>query len=141
MNPIQRFGAFPGRLQHFVRRALVNPIQLEPPAPDTRIRLDVTRCDDAYAVNAEMPGVKMEDIHVTIDGTLVTITGRVTQERSGSDEAQVIRSERRFGRIERRLALAHEIDEASVSATYADGVLRLHLPLRDKDSSDTRTVQ
>jgi HSP20 family protein len=96
--------------------------------------VDVVRNDDTYTVMAEMPGVGKEDIHVSVDGNLVTISGEV---RKGKDEKKgkdVIHSERYYGQISRSFTLPHEIDEAKVAAKYADGVLDLTLPLKARSA-------
>ena len=79
-----------------------------------------------------MPGVRKEDIRVSVDGAMVTISGEVKKEKEEKKGDQVIRSERYFGRVERSFSLPQEIDEANVDAKYADGVLKPTLPLREK---------
>ena len=132
MANITRFDPFSANLDDLFKGMFVRPLRLEMDAPDMQIKMNVTRSDGAYTVDAEMPGVKKEDIHVSVDGALVTITGEVKKEKEEKKGDQVIRSERYFGKVERSFSLPHDIDEAHVDAKYSDGVLKLTLPLREK---------
>ena len=132
MANITRYDPFSFTLDDFFRSPMLRPLKLELDTPDMQIKLNVTRSDGAYKVDAEMPGVKKEDIHVTVDGGLVTISGEVKKESEEKKGDQVIRSERYFGKVERSFSLPQDIDEAHVDAKYADGVLNLTLPLREK---------
>jgi HSP20 family protein len=100
-----------------------------------RMRVDVTRSNDAYTVKAEMPGVKKEDIEISIDGNEVTISGEIKKEAEEKKGEEVVRSERYYGKISRSFTLAHEVDEAKASAKYTDGVLKLTLPLKAKSAT------
>ena len=135
MANIRRFDPFPASLGDFFKGTFLQPIRLDIGEPDMQIKINVTRSDGAYAVEAEMPGVKKEDIHVTVDGGMVTIAGEVKKEKEEKQGEHVIRSERYFGKIERSFSLPQQIDEAGVHAQYADGVLKLNLPLREKKSA------
>ena len=111
----------------------VRPMRIDAEgAPQLRVRMDVTRADDTYTVKAEMPGVKKDDIHVSIEGNQVTVSGEVRKESEQKKGEEVIRSERYFGRVSRSLALPQEVDEAKVQAKYTDGVLNLTLPVKAK---------
>jgi HSP20 family protein len=99
-----------------------------------QLKMDVTRSDEGYVVKVEMPGVKKEDIHVTVDGSQVTISGEVKRESEEKQDEQVIRSERYYGKVARSFTLPQDIDEAKVAAQYNDGVLELKLPRKAKSA-------
>jgi HSP20 family protein len=139
MANIKPFDVFPTTLEDFFKGTFLRPVRFELDQPQMQIKLNVTRSDGAYAVEAEMPGVKKEDIHVTVDGGMVTITGEVKKDKEEKKGEQVVRSERYFGRVERSFSLPHDIDEAKVNARYADGVLKLDLPLRQK--TDAKRIE
>ena len=132
MANITRFDPFSANLDDFFKGMFLRPVRLDMETPDMQIKMNVTRSDGGYKVDAEMPGVKKEDIHVSVDGSLVTITGEVKKEKEEKKGDQVIRSERYFGKVERSFSLPHDVDEAHVDAKYSDGVLKLTLPLREK---------
>lgn len=92
------------------------------------IRLDVKEADGAYEVQAEMPGVKKDDIHVQIDGNRVSISAEVKRESEQKEGERVLRSERYYGSVGRSFQLASEIDESAAVAKFEDGVLNLRLP-------------
>lgn len=132
MANIRRYDPFPASLDDFFKGFFLQPTRFDMGEPEMKIKINVTRKDGAYAVEAEMPGVKKEDIRVTVDGNMVTIAGEVKKEKEEKKGEQVIYSERYFGKVERSFSLPQEIDEAGVSAQYVDGVLKLNLPLREK---------
>lgn len=99
------------------------------------IRIDVKEADGEYQVQAEMPGVKKDDIHVQIDGNRVAISAEVRRESEQKEGERVLRSERYYGSVGRSFQLASEIDEAAASAKFEDGVLTLTLPKKQAPAS------
>lgn len=102
-----------------------------PAAPaEPQMRLDVSEDDKAYTVKAEIPGVRKEDIKVSVDGNQVSISAEVKQEKEEKEGTKVIRSERYFGSVARSFSLACEVDESGAQAKYDNGVLVVTLPKR-----------
>lgn len=95
-------------------------------APEMRV--DVKENPDAYQVHAELPGIGKEDIHVHIDGPVVSISAERKQEKEVKEGSRVLRTERYFGKVSRSFQLGQEVDEAAASAKFNDGVLELNLP-------------
>jgi HSP20 family protein len=93
-----------------------------------QIKVDVSEDDKAVTVHAEVPGAKKEDIKVSVDGNVVSISAEVKKTREQKDGEKVIRSERYYGSVARSFSLASDVDEAQCAATYKDGVLELVLP-------------
>ena len=94
----------------------------------TQFRMDVSENDKEYHVLGELPGVKKEEISITIDGNEVAVSAEVKREKDVENGVTVLRAERYYGKIERAFALGQEVDEASAQAKYNDGVLELTLP-------------
>jgi HSP20 family protein len=117
-----------------VFKGFFRPVRIEG-APDMQIKMDVKETGDSYAVHAEIPGVKKEDIHVTIDGNQVSISAEVKQEKEIKEGEKVLRSERYYGKVARSFSVASDIDEAAAQAKYADGILELVLPKKAASSS------
>ncbi len=92
------------------------------------IRLEVTEDNNAYRVAAQIPGVKKEDIHVSVDDNEVTLSAEIKRETSAKEGEKLLHSERFYGKTTRSFALAESIDEGNVSAKYSDGILNLVLP-------------
>ena len=128
MVNITRFNPLEDAFENLFRGVpvwLPNP-EARAPAP-TQFRMDVTENDKEYQVLAELPGVKKEEISITISGNEVAIAAEVKHEKDVNDET-VLRAERYYGKIQRAFALGQEVDEATAQAKYNDGVLELTLP-------------
>ena len=94
----------------------------------TQFRMDVSENEKEYRVLAELPGVKKEEISITINGNEVAVAAEVKHEKDVENGETVLCAERYYGRIQRAFTLGHEVDEASAQARYNDGVLELTLP-------------
>lgn len=106
-----------------------------------RVKVDVTESNGAYVVHAELPGLKKEDIRVSIDGAQVTLAGEVKREKDVKEGERVIHTERVFGKVERSFTLPMELDEAKAEAKFSDGVLELKLPKKAVTARKSITVQ
>lgn len=140
MANITRFDPF-NDMDDMFKGLFVRPMRFDlDVAPQMQVKMDVTKADDTYTVKAELPGIKKEDIHVSIDGSEVTISGEARKESEEKKGEEVIRSERYYGKVLRSFSLPHEIDEAKAIAKYADGVLNLTLPMKVKAATRKLTV-
>jgi len=106
----------------------VRPLHGDASPTPAQIKLDVKESKTAYTVQAEIPGVPKEDIHVSVDGNLVTLQAEVKQQDSTSDGENSLRSERYFGAVSRSFQLPMDIDQTSSKAKFDNGVLTLTLP-------------
>lgn len=91
-------------------------------------RLDVVEHDNEFVLQAEMPGIKKDDIEITLENGVLTISGESKSEKEVREGERVVRQERRYGKYVRSLRLGKEIDEKNVKASYKDGILELVLP-------------
>jgi HSP20 family protein len=109
---------------------LVRPVAYENGRGEVlpRVKVDVAEKNGAYLVSAELPGVRKEDIQVSIDGAQVTLTAEVKREKEASQDERVLHSERVYGKLSRSFTLPQEIDESKAEAKFKDGVLELTLP-------------
>ncbi|HEX9686404.1 MAG TPA: Hsp20/alpha crystallin family protein [Burkholderiales bacterium] len=138
MANITRYDPF-NDLDDIFKGLFVRPMRFDlESAPQMRMKIDVSKADDTYTVKADVPGVKKDDIQVAVDGNEVTISGEIKQETEEKKGEEVLRSERYYGKISRSFTLPHDVDEAKVVAKYADGVLKLTLPM--KSASKTRKI-
>lgn len=87
--------------------------------------IDVEQNDKQIVITAELPGVKEEDIDLSIEDGMLTLCGEKKSERRDEEGGY---SERSYGRFERRLTLPANIDEENCSADFRDGVLRITIP-------------
>jgi len=89
--------------------------------------LDVYEEKDNFVVKAELPGMKKEDIEVSLHDGSVSISGERKTE-SKHEDAEVYRTERFFGRFQRTITLPTAVAADKVKAAYKDGVLTVTLP-------------
>lgn len=89
--------------------------------------LNVYEEGDHFVVETQLPGLKPEDIDVSIDQGVLTIQGEARLEEERKERNYLIR-EHRAGRFSRSLRLPEAVDEDAVQASYQDGVLHLTLP-------------
>jgi HSP20 family protein len=89
--------------------------------------LDIFEDKDSLIVTAELPGMKKEDIDISLHDGALTISGERKNEKE-YDGAQTSRSERFFGRFQRSVTLPKAVDADQVKATYKDGILTVTLP-------------
>ena len=123
-------------------RALMRPMQLEIQDASPRIKLDLSEQDGSYAVKAEIPGVKKDDIEVRVDGNTVTISAELKSEKEEKGNGgRVLRRERQEGYASRSFTLACPVDEGKVKASYQDGILALSLPKKVDSSSKRIAIQ
>ena len=127
MANILRYNPADDAFDDLFRGFFMRPVRFEG-QPDVQIKMDVNEDDKAYTVHAEIPGVKKEDIHVTIDGNQVAISAEVRNEKEVKEGEKVLRSERYYGKVSRVFTLGQDVDEAAAQAKYDNGVLELRLP-------------
>jgi HSP20 family protein len=141
MANITRYDPFNELVDDIFKGFLVRPVAYEGRNDALpRVRVDVAEKNGAYVVKGELPGVRKEDIHVSIDGAQVTLEAEVKQEKSTDDE-RVLHTERTYGKVSRVFTLPQEIDESKVQAKFQDGVLELQLPKKQAAPRKQITIQ
>lgn len=103
-------------------------------------RMDVIERDNEFVVKTEMPGVKKDDIEISLENGVLTISAETKSESETKEGDRVIRQERRYGKYLRSLRLGKEIDEKKVKANYKDGILELTLPKAEEVKPKKITV-
>lgn len=147
MNSITRFNPFNeiARIDPFADmgdlfkgfglRPVLRDFEVEP-----QIKVEVSEEDKAYRIKAEIPGVKKEDIQVSVDGNRVSISAEVKKETEEKKGNKIIRSERYYGMVSRSFLLDEEVDQGGAQAKYTDGVLDLTLPKKPGAAAKQITV-
>jgi len=87
--------------------------------------VDVYQNKDQYTVHAELPGLKKEEIELSLNGDTLTISGERKQETKSEEGS---RTERFFGKFQRSVILPVPVNAEKVNATYKDGILTVVLP-------------
>lgn len=102
---------------------------------EPQMRLDLSEDDRHFFVKAEIPGVRKEDIKVSVDGNQVSVSAEVKKEKEEKEGSKVIRSERYYGSVARSFTLGENVDQSAAQAKYEDGVLQLTLPKKPNGQS------
>lgn len=97
------------------------------PLPE-EFAVELREDDEHYMLEAEVPGLKKQDIQIEVDGPTVTIGAEIKQCDKKVENERVVQSERYYGSVTRRITLPSEVDAARCEATYQDGILSLMLP-------------
>ena len=89
--------------------------------------VDVIENNDAYLVKASLPGVNPDDINITYDNHVLTLSTEIQAEEEKKEERYLLR-ERRYGSFTRSITLPNQVDASKIEADYSNGVLTLTLP-------------
>jgi len=89
--------------------------------------IDIYEDKDNLVIKAELPGMKREEIDVSVTGDTLTVSGERKREEE-TKEKEGYRSERYFGRFQRSVTLPQPVDPAKVQASYKDGILTVTCP-------------
>lgn len=100
-----------------------------PSVPAFLPRFDVKEGRDGFVFKADVPGLKQEDVEITLDGNRLTITGKREAEAHGEGETHFL-SERSYGAFTRSFTLPESADTDRLQADLSNGVLTLQVPKR-----------
>ena len=109
--------------------------------PAARARMDVVDKGDKYAVVLDLPGVRKDDINVTIDGARVAVSAESKGEKEVKNGEKVLHTERYATSYARSFELPAEVTEDGADAAFENGVLRLTLPKRAQALSKRLAVR
>lgn len=141
MATITRFDeAFDDLLRGF----FVRPVGFEGQQTQAQVghfRVDVSETENAYTIRAEIPGVKKDDINISIESDQVAISAEVKNEKEAKDGERTLRTERYYGKVYRAFQLGQPVDENAASARYTDGILELTLPKKAATSAKRISIQ
>jgi len=102
------------------------------PTTTTQMAVDIASEDDAFVLTADLPGFDREEIELTVDDSVVTISAEHRHETDetdeGNDGSAYLHRERRMTSVQRRLTLPESVDDEGVTAAYHNGVLTVRLP-------------
>ena len=119
----------------------VRPLHGDGVPTPSQIKVDVKETDGGYTVQAEVPGVPKEDLHVSIDGNVVSLRAEVRQHDQKTEGEKVLRSERYFGSVARSFQLPVDVDAAQAKAKYDNGVLTLTLPKKQGGNAQRLSIE
>ena len=138
---VTRGSLFDDFFKDFAPGFYVRPLHGDGLPTPSQIKIDVKEDDAAYTVHAEVPGVPKEDIHISIDGNVVSLRAEVRQHDEKKEGEKVLRSERYFGSVARSFQLPVDVDAAQCKAKYDNGVLTLTLAKKQGGSAQRLAIE
>jgi HSP20 family protein len=111
-----------------------------PAVHDWAPAVDVSETDTEYLIKAELPEVRKEDVSITVEDGMLSLTGERKQEKSTENE-KLHRVERSYGTFARRFALPENVDDQAIRAESRDGVILVHLPKQKVETPQPRQIQ
>ena len=112
-------------LDHFFTRRGIPATDDNP--SDWRPSADISETDDEYLIKADLPAVKREDVDLTVQNGVITLSGERKYATSDKSE-KAHRIEKFYGRFTRSFTLPDDVDVSQIKARQEDGVLVVHLP-------------
>jgi HSP20 family protein len=119
-NRFNRFlGGFPNRIGSGETHSLT--------VADWSPEVDISQDDQEYLLKADLPEMKKEDVRVTVEDGILSVSGERKSVRE-DQKRKFHRVERAFGNFRRSFTLPEDTDSTKVTAEFRDGVLKVHLP-------------
>jgi HSP20 family protein len=146
LTPFVRRDLFSPVFDEFFRDFFSRPAWMPSALLDTgvsmieRARMDVVDNGSSYEITVDLPGVKKEDINVSIDGSRVLISAESKAEKTQKNGGRVIYAERSSASFARSFELPSEVTEAGAEARYENGVLTLTLPKKSAAQAKRLTI-
>lgn len=103
-------------------------------------RVDIAETDNNYQITAEIPGIKREDIKISIEEGVLTLRGERKEEKEEKGR-KFHRMERFYGTFSRSFALPQNVDENHVEANFHDGLLTLQIPKMEAEKPKSIEVK
>lgn len=146
MNPIKRMENRSHYRPHFLSdffdlyaREFFSPM-LEEKMETFEPKVELDETDDGYIVRAELPGLKEEDIQLTLDDNVLIIEGEKKSERKNG-KRNGFRSEFTYGSFYRVVPLRADVDNNKIDATYEHGILSVRFVKRNDGTEKTRRIE
>ena len=118
------------RMNRFIERALNEPFAATP-LPETlgwMPAVDIVETPKELVLTAELPGMELKDIDVSVEEGVLTIRGEKFEEKKEEEDKKVYLYERNYGTFQRAFALPTGADASKINAEFAKGVLKIHIP-------------
>lgn len=91
--------------------------------------LDLSETNDGYKLEVAVPGLKAQDVNITVEGNVLTIGGEIKQEQTSKDDERTYHhTERYYGKFQRSITLPSRVDAQNIQASLNDGILHVELP-------------
>jgi len=95
---------------------------------------------DEFVISAELPGLKKDDLSLTLEDDILTLKGEKVR-RAGEDDEKYDLSERRFGKFSRRFVMPDSIKPDKIETSFKDGLLRVSIPKSEAEKKKEIEVE
>ena len=102
-------------------------------------QIDVTTRDGQLLVHADLPGLKQEDVKVSVQDGLLSIAGERSDKHEDNRDG-VYRRERSYGSFNRQIALPEGVDPEAIKASFENGVLEVTMPMPKEKAPQGRSI-
>ncbi len=126
-DPFREVVSLRDAMNALLQESFVRPTGLFSQDGSAVLPLDVSETDDEFVIKASVPGIRPEDVQITVQGDTLTIRGESQSEEEKNGERWHLR-ERRHGAFQRSLTLGTPVEADGAQAHYEHGVLTLTLP-------------
>ncbi len=103
--------------------------------------IDVHETNSQYLVDVDLPGIKKEDIHVSMENGILTVKGETKTEEKEEKDGKLIRHERHMGSYMRQFTVGSEVDPDAIDAKFENGVLSLALKKVEKSEPERLEIK
>lgn len=136
-EPLRELENFNNRLQKFFGEFPANVdlgISFSP-------RVDVFADDKNFFLEAELPGMKKNEIKISLQDNILTISGEKKKSGEDNDKNEYFRNERIFGKFSRSFTLPKDIDPDSIGAVFEDGILKISIGKKGTGSVKEKNIE
>jgi HSP20 family protein len=141
-DPFREMMSLRNAMDRLLEESFVRPLRGWPERVGSGlgVSVDMYETDDDLVINAELPGLKAEDVDISITGNTLTLKGEFQTEEEG-ERGDVHFQERRYGKFQRSIPLPMGIDTEATEAEFEDGVLKVRLPKPEETKPKQITVR
>lgn len=100
---------------------------------------NISQTDKEYLIKAELPEVKKEDVKISLENGVITLSGERKHRKEQKDENE-LRVESFYGTFSRSFSLPDDVDEKGIRAESKDGMLNIHIPRKEGAKPKTQTI-
>ncbi len=118
--------------------SMVHPARFWPENGKGEFKIDMYQTEDAVVVKASLPGIKPEEVDISVTGDMVTIRGEHKEEQEIKEEAY-LRKEQRYGSFCRAITVPVDVKSDKAEAVFENGIMTLTLPKAEE--AKTRSIK
>ena len=126
-DPFSEMMTLRNSMDRMFEDSMLRRLQSSPDSGEGYMSMDVYQSDDNIVIKAVLPGVKLDDLDISITGETITIKGESKKDEQIKDEQYLLR-ERQYGSYSRTLQMPIQVQGDKADATFEDGILTLTVP-------------